>query len=387
MDDHRSSNKTPRKKPKPKRRSRITSRTCSNFTFSAIDFPINCSDSQGPEGRKSDLLSNKAMSSLASLSLKVADEVPDSWMERDNEDSDKEEQEPSSCLITRTNANTGSEKEKPGHNLIFPSEIWIILSDYIQPENVGKFARVCKTTHNIVSSQSFWRRLYRRHYDNLHHCDLPQRFHPDCMSRPRGLRAAVIKMLHLTHPRFLETQTRLSSVWPDPHSLTGTICVLQSCNRVGRKSTYHYFKLKDNIISAKMTNDVIDNGLEDEEDCLGEEQERRTAALLSQLTNIHDNPEEGCSVLQVHSAHWSSLSPVMGLKLVSVSLSVSHGMRYHKLKLSFGSPEASYVRTANTTEIVIDSVVGVKIYNWWHPHYSFESPEKKSYLPSDQFFD
>ena len=133
-----------------------------------------------------------------------------------------------------------------------------------------------------------------------------------------------------------------------------------------------------------MSNDVIDNGLDDEEDCLGEE--RRTAALLSQLTDIHDNPEDGCSVLQVHSAYWSSLSPVMGLKLVSVSLSVSHGMRYHKLKLLFGSPEASSVRTANTTEIVIDSVVGVKIYNWWHPHYNFESPVKKSHLPSDQLF-
>jgi len=384
MDDNGSrSNNSSRRKPRSKRRGRMTSSTtCSNLTFSAIDFPINCSDSQGPEGRKSDLLSLKAMSSLASLSLKEDDEVPDDWMDRDNEESDEEEQEPSSCLITQTN--TGIKKHKPGQNSIFPSEIWIHLSDYIQPENVGRFARVCKTTHNIVSSQSFWRRLYRRHYDNLHHCDLPQRFLPDCMSRPRGLRAAVIKMLHLTHPRFLETQTRLSSVWPDPHSLTGAICVLQSCNRVGRKSTYHYFKLKDNLYSARISNDVIDNGLDDEEDCLGEE--RRTAALLSQLTDIHDNPEDGCSVLQVHSAYWSSLSPVMGLKLVSVSLSVSHGMRYHKLKLLFGSPEASSVRIANTTEIVIDSVVGVKIYNWWHPHYNFESPEKKSHLPSNQLF-
>ena len=80
-----------------------SSTTPSNLTFSAIDFPINCSDSQGPEGRKSDLLSLKAMSSLASLSLKEDDEVPDDWMDRDNEESDEEEQEPSPCLITRTN--------------------------------------------------------------------------------------------------------------------------------------------------------------------------------------------------------------------------------------------------------------------------------------------
>ena len=383
MDDN---DKSPRRKPRSKKKGRIAPSVSSrNLSFSAIDFPINCncSDSRGPEGRKSDLLSPKAMSSLASLSLKVNDDVPDSWMERDTEESDQEEQDPlSSCTITRTFLD--SEKKKPDSDINFPSELWILLSDYIQPEAVGRYARICKTTYNIVSSQGFWRRLYRRHYDNLHHCDLPQRFQPDCMSRPRGLRAAVIRMLHLTHPRFLETQTRLSSVWPDPHTLTGNICVLQSCNRVGRKSTYHYFKLKDNDISAKVTNDDIYNGLDDDEECLREE--KRTAALLSHLSDIHHNPEEGCSVLQVHAAHWSSLAPVMGLKLASVCLSVSHGMRHHKLKLMFGSPEmSSSARAANTTEIVIDSVVGVKIYNWWHPHYNFERPGAQ--FPSDQFFD
>ena len=317
---------------------------------------------------------------MASISLEADDDVPESWMERDNEDSDEE---PSTCFITQTYSE--SEKEKSDHNVSFPSEIWILLSDYIQPENVGRFAQICKITYNIVSSQGFWRRLYKRHYDSLHHCDLPQRFQPDCMSRPRGLRAAVIRMLHLTHPRFLETQTRLSSVWPDPACLTGNICVLQSCKRVGRNSTYHYFKLMDDDRGAKITHAVIDTGLEDDEDCLGEE--RRTAALLSRLSDIQDNPEAGCSVLQVHAAHWSSLAPVMGLRLASVSLSVSHGMRHHKLKLMFGSPEMSSVRTANTTEIVIDSVVGVKIYNWWHPHYNFEKPEQKSQFQSDQFFD
>lgn len=385
MDDSFRGNKSARRKIRTKKRGRMTSATSKNLTFSAIDFPINCSDNRGPEGRKSDLLSPNAMSSLASLSLKENDDVPDSWMERDNEESEEEEQElsSSSCIVTRTCSDT--QKKKPVKNVNFPSEIWILLSDYIQPENVGRYARICRTTYNIVSSQGFWRRLYRRHYDNLQHCDLPQRLQPECMSRPRGLRAAVIKMLHLTHPRFLETQSRLSSVWPDPHSLTGNICVLQSCNRVGRKATYHYFKLKDKEFSAKITNDVIENDLEDDEDSLGEG--RRTAALLSHLSDIHHNPEEGCSVLQVHAAHWSSLSPVMGHKLVSVSLSVSHGMRHHKLKLMFGSPEMSSVRTANTTEIVIDSVVGVKIYNWWHPHYNFEKPEQKSQFQSDQFFD
>ena len=380
-------NDVSRRKPNIKKRAKMTCAKSRHFSFSTIDFPINCSSNRGMEGRKSDLLSPKEVSAMASLSLGANHDVPDSWMERDIEESSGDEPEVPTCLMSGTGTLNDNQKPAGDKNVEFPSEIWILLSDYILPNYVGKFAQICKTTYNIVSSQAFWRRMYKKHYDPLNHCDLPLRFQPDCMFRPRGLRAAVIRMLHLTHPSFLEAQSRLSSVWPDPHSLRGNICILQSSNRVGR-SAYHYFKLKTNELNLKLANDVMENVVDDEEDCLGEE--RRTKALVSQLSDIHDNPEAGCSVLQVHAAHRASVAPVMGLKLVSASLSVSHGMRLHKLKLVFGSPEMSPSRSAgqtNSTEIVIDSVAGVKIYSWWHPHYYFEKVDRKSQLHNDRFFD
>ena len=75
MDDSFRGNKSARRKTRTKKRGRMTSATSKNLTFSGIDFPINWSDKRGPEGRKSDLLSPNAMSSLASLSLKENDDV------------------------------------------------------------------------------------------------------------------------------------------------------------------------------------------------------------------------------------------------------------------------------------------------------------------------
>ena len=48
------------------------------------------------------------------------------------------------------------------------------------------------------------------------------------------------------------------------------------------------------------------------------------------------------------------------------------GMRFHKLKLLFGSPLTDCRRQAaqeEVTEVVIDSVCGMKVLDWWSPQY------------------
>merc|ERR1719474_2073854 len=69
------------------------------------------------------------------------------------------------------------------------------------------------------------------------------------MLRPRGLRAAVIQMLYWTYSPFLCQQSKLHSVWPDPHTLTGNICMRQTYS-----DHFYYFKFKN---TSKET--VIDN--------------------------------------------------------------------------------------------------------------------------------
>lgn len=44
----------------------------------------------------------------------------------------------------------------------YPMDIWQILSRYIKPEDVGRFAGICRSANAVVNSPSFWFSLYKR---------------------------------------------------------------------------------------------------------------------------------------------------------------------------------------------------------------------------------
>lgn len=46
----------------------------------------------------------------------------------------------------------------------FPNDIWFLISDYIRPEDVVRFALICKQTYEITTTLKFWKKLYRRYY-------------------------------------------------------------------------------------------------------------------------------------------------------------------------------------------------------------------------------
>jgi len=358
---------------KSKRKAKMATALKDNMNNSDLPVVVQSSSSSDPVSRKSDGLNLKSFEKMSFS--KSNNDVPDDWMERDEEEDDdnEDEDEVQQCPpVHFQHQTTLLQKESDSEDFfIFPWDFWHTLSNYIIPENVGKFASICKTTYSIVATQTFWRRLYKRYFNPFLHSDLPVRLQPECMSRPRGLRPSVIQMLHLTHPPFLDSHSRQSAVWPDPHSLTGNICILQSSNRVGKRSVYHYFKLKNTRESIQIQNVDQDFEIDDEDQCFGGDKSARE--LISNLSDINYNSEDGCKLLQVSAAHWSSMPPVMGQKLLSVSLSVAHGMRYHKLKLLFGSPSMDTRRRVDqndTVEIVIDSVGGMKIFDWWHPQYN-----------------
>lgn len=57
---------------------------------------------------------------------------------------------------------------------------------------------------------------------------------------------------------------------------------------------------------------------------------------------------------------------ISGQVLSSVSLTLSQGLRYHRLQLSFGSgpfPSMSNI------PIILDPVVNVRVLDWWHPSF------------------
>ena len=106
---------------------------------------------------------------------------------------------------------------------------------------------------------------------------------------------------------------------------------------------------------------------------LGEEGEAEDT-FLRELGDIRHNPEEGCRVLQVSSAAWSVVPPVMGRQLRSVGLSVSGvGMRweghtltslrrYHKLSLELGT-------SLGVVRVVVEQVTSLRVVPWWAPTY------------------
>ncbi|KAJ8260408.1 hypothetical protein GJAV_G00181770 [Gymnothorax javanicus] len=75
----------------------------------------------------------------------------------------------------------------------YPVDIWLMLASYIRPEDVCKFALICKNAWTVTCTAAFWTRMYRRYY-NLE-ADLPLRLQPDCIERMRCLRACVIRSL------------------------------------------------------------------------------------------------------------------------------------------------------------------------------------------------
>ena len=102
--------------------------------------------------------------------------------------------------------------------------------------------------------------------------------------------------------------------------------MLHWTKRSAQKQVTFFFKLRDAAVDGK---GVRRGRVEEKEDWSKEHGEDvDEESFLKEMSDIGHNPEEGCRVMQVGSAAWSKVPPVMGLQLRSVGLSVSGlGMR------------------------------------------------------------
>lgn len=44
----------------------------------------------------------------------------------------------------------------------YPLDVWLVLSSYIRPEDVCRFALICRSAWIATCTAAFWTRLYRR---------------------------------------------------------------------------------------------------------------------------------------------------------------------------------------------------------------------------------
>lgn len=233
----------------------------------------------------------------------------------------------------------------------YPLDVWFIISEYIQPEAVGKFARICRSSYYVTTTGKFWFHLYKSYYKYV--LNLPERLQPQCM-RLYGLRACVIRALHYSYftsllQRELDDMSYLRQ--EDPHSLVKRRCVLM-WHKEGKVRWYFYFKLKE---IPKIRNRSLKQNKCDIRNEFFETQE-----------DVAVNPEEGCKVLKVTCLKYSMLPPVIGLVLQTVSMNLMPGFREHRLFLGFGTSD---VPSTFTNQIILRDVTAYCILDWWDPAY------------------
>lgn len=170
----------------------------------------------------------------------------------------------------------------------FPNDIWFLIAEFISPEDVTRFALICKQTYAVTTTLKFWKMLYRRHYKAG--VELPIRLQLDCMARPRGIRACTIRSLFFTYPLFVNRT--LAQLQPDFHTLVKHRVIQFWFKQVSATKFWYFYKLKRKLQPSSRTHD-------------SEQLQRRDGKSMKALRDVYYNTEEGCSLLMVSAMHFS----------------------------------------------------------------------------------
>ncbi|XP_076547909.1 transmembrane protein fates-shifted isoform X1 [Osmia lignaria lignaria] len=254
----------------------------------------------------------------------------------------------------------------------YPLDIWFIISEYISPEAVGKFARICRSSYHVTTTGKFWFHLYKSYYKFVP--SLPERLQPQCMVRTHGLRACVIRTLHYTYFALKREVDDVSYLRQDePHSLVKRRCCLM-WHKARKMRWYFYFKLKE---IPKSTNSLKQKS----------KINVKKTDFLEMLEDVAVNPEEGCKVLRVFIVtclKYSMLPPVIGLILQSVSMTLMPGFKDHRLQLGFGTSD---IPGTLTNQVILNDVVNCQILDWWHPLYPHQDGITTIELPQSDLWE
>lgn len=200
--------------------------------------------------------------------------------------------------------------------------------------------------------------------------DLPVTLRPECIDRLHGLRSRITRALYFMHTPFQDKIRNNVAFNPDPDTLRGACCILMWHQQV--KSHWHFF-LK--FVRANKNPCIMASKRSDSASSPASRKAHHRDSLLDEA-DIHYNPEENRVILQIVARNFISLPPsVMGQYLSKASVSVGHGMRYHKLKMLF-SPQPYMLSggdrhglAGGCTHVVMDPVINAYVLNWWDPKY------------------
>lgn len=226
-------------------------------------------------------------------------------------------------------------------------DIWFLISEHIDPEDVQTFAMICTKTSAVVTSAKFWFHLYRRHYDER--IDLPIRLQPDCMVRLGGLRACVIRSLFYTYEPFTR---RIKSIDDQDYlCLLKRECVGMWCRQ--EKSDWIFcYKFKQKMLKGSR--------------CELSERKMKNNRKIEYFSDIFMNAEEGCQLLVVTTSSFRPLPVFYGQNshLSNIVQSLAQGFTQYKLMLSFSDG-----RQNSLGSVMYDPIKNIKVLDWWNPNY------------------
>lgn len=235
----------------------------------------------------------------------------------------------------------------------YPLDLWFCISEYIRPEDVGRFACLCQATRYITTTVQFWLSMFRRHYqwtaklpDSLSYWNVDRRV--------RDVRVCVVRALFLMYPPFCARLSAEKPLSADPTQLLRSQCILQWHRKEGSHHKY-FFKFAQPQHSSR---------------------EGRLAKGVGEAP-AHTNPHAGCWVLEASSTGLFAVAMVMGEHLYHAGVGVSANLCSHTLRLALVPPHllppSSRAPTRRhrvpATEITLDPVSNVRLYPWWHPEY------------------
>ncbi|XP_014604628.1 PREDICTED: transmembrane protein 183B-like isoform X2 [Polistes canadensis] len=213
----------------------------------------------------------------------------------------------------------------------YPLDIWFIISEYIKPETVGKFACICKSSYYVTTTAKFWFHLYKTYYKFVP--GIPERLQPHWMILRHELRLCVIRTLHYTYFAERRALSYISRIQQkEPHSLVKRQCSLM-WHEKGTNRWYFFFKLKE--ISGTCNGTLIQQNKSMDDD-------------IDTAEKINANSEEKCKLLQ------------------KVSVTLMPGLKYLRLQLGFGTSD---LPNALTNQVILNDVIDYEVFDWWHPRY------------------
>lgn len=175
-------------------------------------------------------------------------------------------------------------------------DIWYIISEHIKPEDVGRFALICRKTADICNTAKFWFHLYHKYYKKLD--NLPIRLQPDCMVRHGGLRACVIRSLFYTYDPFI---LRITPTPKEKYNeiQTETQCLIKkTCIAVWYLQKMDYWQFCFKFINMhprkRFYNKALLNDRKDKANV-----EESTTIDIESFNDINKNTENHCTILIV----------------------------------------------------------------------------------------